>query len=206
MKNSWGAGGSGFPSEGSGTWGIVDENGNHTGLFWLSYYDQTASGPVSYVVEENDEGVNITDQHDYMPVGDALSFFSDEEMKMGNIFTASHCEELEDVSCFTSKPGMTVKYEIYLLDGYSKAPEEGLKVAEMETTYRYGGYHLESLKDFDVLFISGGDDEGYPERTAPVVEAEQKLGVNVIGYHHPGFHVWDVWRFSAREFMQRIFK
>ncbi|MBR5065040.1 MAG: hypothetical protein IKX09_02200 [Oscillospiraceae bacterium] len=61
-------------------------------------------------------------------------------------------------------------------------------------------------KDFDVLFISGGDDEGYPERTAPVVEAEQKLGVNVIGYHHPGFHVWDVWRFSAREFMQRIFK
>ncbi|MBR3415919.1 MAG: S-layer homology domain-containing protein [Clostridia bacterium] len=160
VKNSWGAGGSGFPSEGSGTWGIVDESGNHTGLFWLSYYDQTASGPVSYVVEENDEGVNITDQHDYMPVGDALSFFSDEEMKMGNIFTASHCEELEDVSCFTSKPGMTVKYEIYLLDGYSKAPEEGLKVAEMETTYRYGGYHLESLKDFDVLFDVAGDGSG----------------------------------------------
>ncbi len=61
-------------------------------------------------------------------------------------------------------------------------------------------------RDFDVLFISGGDNEGYPERTEPVVHAEQEKGVNVIGYHHPGYHVWDVWRFSAREFMQRIFK
>ena len=61
-------------------------------------------------------------------------------------------------------------------------------------------------RDFDVLFIAGGDDEGYPERTAPVIQEEQDKGVNVIGYHHPGFHVWDVWRFSAREFMQRLFK
>ena len=61
-------------------------------------------------------------------------------------------------------------------------------------------------RDFDVLFIAGGDDEGYPERTAPVIKEEQDKGVNVIGYHHPGFHVWDVWRFSAREFMQLIFK
>jgi len=61
-------------------------------------------------------------------------------------------------------------------------------------------------KDFDVMFFSGGDDEGYGKTTAPVVEEKQKLGLPVIGYHHPGFHVWDVWRFSAKEFMQLIFK
>jgi len=60
--------------------------------------------------------------------------------------------------------------------------------------------------DFDVLFFSGGDDEGYNERTAPVVEEKQQLGINVVGYHHPGYHVWDVWRFSVYEFLQRIFR
>jgi len=60
--------------------------------------------------------------------------------------------------------------------------------------------------DFDVLFFSGGDDEGYLKNTAPIVEAKQQLGINVVGYHHPGFHVWDVWRFSVYEFLQRIFR
>ena len=31
-----------------------------------------------------------------------------------------------------------------------------------------------------MLFIAGGDDEGYPERTAPVIKEEQDKGVNVI--------------------------
>ena len=89
------------------------------------------------------------------------------------------------------------------------APTGGFPIKNQFGYWDYTDYYNDPEqvnKDFDVLFISGGDDEGYPERTAPVVEAEQKLGVNVIGYHHPGFHVWDVWRFSAREFMQRIFK
>ena len=60
--------------------------------------------------------------------------------------------------------------------------------------------------EFDVMLFTGGDDEGYNERTAPVVAEKQALGLNVKGYHHPGFHVWDVWRFSAREFLGLIFK
>jgi len=60
--------------------------------------------------------------------------------------------------------------------------------------------------DFDLLFFAGGDDEGYLESTLPVVEEKQKLGLPVLGYHHPGFHVWDVWRFSAYEFLQLIFR
>ena len=56
------------------------------------------------------------------------------------------------------------------------------------------------------MFFGAGDDEGYAFSTAPTVEKEQALGVNVVGYHHPGFHVWDVWRFCAREFLLRIFR
>ncbi|MBQ6262376.1 MAG: S-layer homology domain-containing protein [Clostridia bacterium] len=192
VKNSWGAGGAGFPNEGSGNWGVLDEEGRHTGLFWLSYYDQTVSGPVSYVVEENDDGVNLIDQHDYMPIADAQTFFSDDEMKTANIFTADHCEELEEVSCFTSEPGMTVKYEIYLLDGYARGPEDGMKVAELEKTYRYGGYHLEPVADFDILFDVAGDGSGrilltkYQPYSIVVTEksAEGRYGVNFqYGYH-----------------------
>lgn len=61
-------------------------------------------------------------------------------------------------------------------------------------------------RDFDVLFFSGGDDEGYLAGTAPVVEEKKALGINITGYHHPGFHVWDVWRFSAHQYMQLLFK
>jgi enterochelin esterase-like enzyme len=61
-------------------------------------------------------------------------------------------------------------------------------------------------RDFDVLFFSGGDDEGYLRSTDPIVKAKQEIGVNVTGYHHPGFHVWDVWRFSAREYLQLLFQ
>lgn len=75
--------------------------------------------------------------------------------------------------------------------------------------YDYTDYFNDPEKfnsEFDVMLFTGGDDEGYNERTAPVVAEKQALGLKVKGYHHPGFHVWDVWRFSAREFLGLIFK
>lgn len=75
--------------------------------------------------------------------------------------------------------------------------------------YDYSDYFSDPAqvnRDFDVLFFGAGDDEGYAFSTAPMVEKEQALGVNVTSYHHPGFHVWDVWRFCAREFLLRIFR
>ena len=133
-------------------------------------------------------------------VGEICGRAAAEEMsKANNILAIDYLRAL--ISCSSGMAVQTMKREE---DGYS-AHCVREKIRNHEDTEGYVTSGCAELIS-DVLFISGGDDEGYPERTAPVVEAEQKLGVNVIGYHHPGFHVWDVWRFSAREFMQRIFK
>ena len=74
VKNSWGSAENEFPNKAAGSWGI-EENGKHTGYFWLSYYDKSlaVSNPVSFVVQEDDTTINNIDQHDYMPVVNAVS-------------------------------------------------------------------------------------------------------------------------------------
>ena len=155
VKNSLGSGAGDFPNKGEGTWGIPDENGVNTGYFWLSYYDRTLSGPVSYIVGEA-SGVDRIDQYDYMQTATNDSYLSDGEMKMANTFTAKNSQILEEVSCMTSYPDMTVTYEIYLLTGDAAQAEDGLKVAEKTVAYEYGGFHKEPLSGFDILFDTSG--------------------------------------------------
>lgn len=59
---------------------------------------------------------------------------------------------------------------------------------------------------YKVIFISGGDHEGYCEKTLPIVERVQKTGAHIVGYHHAGYHCWDVWRFSLHAFLPLLFK
>ena len=160
VKNSWGAGEAGFPDEGSGTWGIVDENGLHTGYFWLSYYDMTIGAPVSYVVEEAREGVNLVNQHDYMQLGDLPSYYSTGEAKMANVFWPDHSEVIEQVSCFTPCPDTTVTYDICLICEEYIHPAQGLKVATKTVRYPYGGYHREDVSSFDILIDTSGNGTG----------------------------------------------
>ena len=156
VKNSWGSGNVNFPDEGAGNWGVTDQNNVHTGYFWLSYYDQSIGTPVTYKVANEDKGIDIIDQHDYMQLADLPSYYSDEEIKMCNFFTANCSRYLEQVACFTAKPGTTVTYEIYLVNDLCHSPEEGVKVAEKTATYRYGGYHKENISDFDILIDTEG--------------------------------------------------
>ncbi len=79
-----------------------------------------------------------------------------------------------------------------------------LKRAEYDYTEYFNDAETVN-NDFDLIFVSGGDDEGYLERTEPVLEELKAKGVRITGYHRPGFHVWDVWRFSAYEFLQKLF-
>jgi enterochelin esterase-like enzyme len=60
--------------------------------------------------------------------------------------------------------------------------------------------------DFDLIFISGGDGEGFTQGTLPMIEKVRNNGVKIVDYHRPGFHVWDVWRYSAYEMLKRLFK
>ncbi len=156
VKNSWGSGANSFPDKGGASWG-VEENGVHTGYFWLSYYDKSMSSPVSYVVEQSNEEVNGIDQHDYMPTALPTAAKFDDEVKMANKFVVAHDEVLKQVSCFTVYPNTEVTYDVYLLDESSDKPTDGIKVAEKNIKYEYSGFHKEDLKDFDIYFDVSGN-------------------------------------------------
>ena len=156
VKNSWGSGSNTFPDKGGASWGI-EENGVHTGYFWLSYYDKSMASPVSYVVEEKSSDINKIQQYDYMPVAASTSSVFDSETKMANRFMAQHDEVLKQVSCFTDSPNTEVTYEVYLLDDFSDKPTEGIKVASKRIKYEYSGFHKEDLKDFDIYFDVSGN-------------------------------------------------
>nr|MCR5478895.1 cell wall-binding repeat-containing protein [Ruminococcus sp.] len=156
VKNSWGSGDNEFPDKGGASWG-VEENGVHTGYFWLSYYDKSMSSPVSYVVEQSNEEVNGIDQHDYMPTALPTAAKFDDEVKMANKFVVAHDEVLKQVSCFTVYPNTEVTYDVYLLDESSDKPTDGIKVAEKNIKYAYSGFHKENLKDFDIYFDVSGN-------------------------------------------------
>lgn len=158
VKNSWGSAENEFPNKAGGSWGI-EENGKHTGYFWLSYYDKSlaVTNPVSYVVEEDDKSVNHIDQHDYMPVASTVSGRFDKKTVMANRFMAEHDEMLKQVMCYTSEPNTEVTYDIYLLDGFADKPTDGIKVATKKIKYAYKGFHKEKVSDFNSLFDVCGD-------------------------------------------------
>ena len=150
VKNSWGSEESVFPDKGPG-WGIENAKGEHTGYFWLSYYDQSITMPEALDFDKNnvdgslDENY-IIDSHDFMPVSDVEGATLDEEIKMSNVFKASCSEQLEQVSCETTYPGTKVINEIYLLTDGFKNPTDGKLVATIENTFEYGGYHKIDLE------------------------------------------------------------
>jgi enterochelin esterase-like enzyme len=75
--------------------------------------------------------------------------------------------------------------------------------------YDYSDYFMDAAQvnsDFDLIFVSGGDQEGFSDTTLPILDKIRAAGVQVVDYHCPGYHVWDVWRYSAFEFLQRLFK
>ena len=149
IKNSWGSEEEKFPNKGPG-WGLVNENGEHTGYFWLSYYDKTLSTPEALVFDRNNESENEgywVDAHDYMPVTDIEGAAVADETKMSNVFKARACQTLEGVSCETSYPGTKVVSEIYLLPNGFKDPTDGILVSTVEGEYEYGGFHKMALKE-----------------------------------------------------------
>ena len=150
VKNSWGSEEEVFPNRGPG-WGLENEKGEHTGYFWISYYDQSISMPEALEFDKNNvdsslDDTYIIDSHDFMPVSDIEGASLDQELKMANVFKATCTEQLEQVSCETTYPGTKVINEIYLLaDGFQN-PTDGKCVATIESTHEFGGYHKVNLE------------------------------------------------------------
>lgn len=83
----------------------------------------------------------------------------------------------------------------------------GFPIKRSEYDYTDYFMHAEQVnKDFDLIFVSGGEQEGFVDVTLPILDELRARGVNITDYHRPGYHVWDVWRFSAYEMLQKLFK
>lgn len=61
-------------------------------------------------------------------------------------------------------------------------------------------------KDFDVFFLSCGEQDPRIQHTRNIVKKMQDAGVEVAFSSYPGDHEWQVWRKSLYEFAQKLFK
>ncbi len=150
VKNSWGADTEEFPNANS--WGI-EENGLHTGYFWLSYYDKSASYFESYDFDTStaaDGSEYYIDQYDFLPETDAVSLSFETPVSSANIFTASADISVNTLACATYAPNTKVRYELYLLDDEAASPtdpEHATLAATLEDTYEFAGYHRTKFAD-----------------------------------------------------------
>jgi len=58
----------------------------------------------------------------------------------------------------------------------------------------------------DVTFVTCGTSDPRHKFTEPQVNEFREKGYNIEYACYPGYHEWDVWRYSARDFMKRLFK
>lgn len=57
----------------------------------------------------------------------------------------------------------------------------------------------------DVTFVACGEKGFRSEYTAPQIAESAEKGDHIIYGEYPGDHEWNVWRKSAKDFLQLIF-
>ncbi|MBR3004688.1 MAG: S-layer homology domain-containing protein [Lachnospiraceae bacterium] len=149
VKNSWGSGEEEFPNTGDGQWGIPNDEGVNTGYFWISYYDMSLCEPETYefMIQDEEDKTDLIDAYDFMPPAKYDSIERDEVIKCANVFHVASARELRDIGFMTTHPETTVKYTVYIMDDFNSIAEKGLKVAEGECVFEFGGFHRVSLEN-----------------------------------------------------------
>ena len=164
VKNSWGSqtdiipGGlvaaDGTTKDANGSdWGIVDENGLHTGYFYLSYYDDGIGVPECFdfdLRENHDQETAL--QFDYMPASaDEWVHKSDTPMWCANVFNLERDMRIDEVATRFSMDddvpltGFTVAFDIYRLNDGASAPDDGELLASCTREFKNFGYHRVAL-------------------------------------------------------------
>ncbi len=166
VKNSFGSQTEEFPN-GQGLtpdWGLVDEDGKHTGYFYVSYYDKSISNFETYEfdVTQSNTGAStgrIIDQYDYLPVnGTTYATFSG-KVSGANIFTAKADMAVRSLYCETTLPNTTVTFDVYLLDKDAADPtdaDHSRKVFSASDVFDYGGYHRLAIDEEDWICMREG--------------------------------------------------
>ncbi len=183
VKNSWGSETEYSMSEsgerlGYKDWGIVNDKGEHTGYFYLSYYDKSIDSPETMEFGtdfmDSPDGLRVY-SHDYMPCTVDWTDSQPNMTKTANVFKNKEgaSQELRSVGTRTAEPGDEVTFNVFLLSDDAKNPEDGELVATKSATYDYKGYHREildtpvTIKDgqrFSIVVMEKGKDESGADR------------------------------------------
>lgn len=176
-KNSWGSetdlipGGLACPDgttkdANANEWGIVDENGQHTGYFYLSYYDYTIGVPESFDFDlrENHDQENAL-QLDYLPASaaewrntgttpmwEANVFTLDKDMRIEALATRIRMSDMAPLS------GFSVTFDLYKLSEGATTPDDGEHLATCTREFENEGYHRVALDA--PVYLKAGDRLG----------------------------------------------
>lgn len=137
VRNSYGAQGAGFPNEGG--FGVPDENGKHSGYFYLSYYDASISYPSSFDFDASGHVSAYIDQYDFMPTPVPHTEDYASETRFANVFCASADELIHALSVETEEQNTHAALSLARLG--EGGPDEGEIVATAEADFAYAGYH-----------------------------------------------------------------
>ena len=154
VKNSWGSELNWQTMEdgsviGKNAWGIPDADGNHTGYFYLSYYDQSlAKAPETFRFTNDLEGDSFyTSQYDMMPAYSGFnSAYSEAILATANVFTAQADQWLTSVSTRTCEENADVTFRVCLLDDDYENPMDGKCVSVFQVDFARKGYHRVDLE------------------------------------------------------------
>lgn len=155
--------------DGNGAWLAVNSYGaEHGGFFWISYYDKSLTGAVSYKMEPADKAERIY-QYDGTGYGGAVSLASadgdkDFYVDTANVYTAAGNDTLSQVGFYTIAASQKYKVTVYAApssggDGINKIsdnPSEGEVLSEAEGTEKFPGYHVVDLSKS--VKLRKGDD------------------------------------------------
>ena len=146
-----------------GDWGIVDENGLHTGYFYLSYYDAGINSPESFDFDlrENHDQENAL-QLDYMPAAASEWIHKDKNpVWCANVFTLDKDMRIDEVATRFATgfevplTGFTITFDIYRLRDGATAPEDGELLASCTREVSSSGYHRVALDN--PVYSKAGD-------------------------------------------------
>ena len=139
-KNSWGAKDEEFPNKAD--WGI-----DGTGYFYISYYDMSLELPSAFDFDTTADSsqYDVVGQYDFLMTADNTYHEDENKVVTANVFEAEEDMSLEAVGTMCSFPGVSITYEVYILDDDFTGPTDGTAAASFERDYTYAGYYREKL-------------------------------------------------------------
>ena len=206
VKNSWGSETDAAADDlgnvvNSAPWGIVDEDGKHTGYFWISYQDGSLEKAETFDFSIGEgwwERPFEVMQYDYLPALDRFSYPeqpSEDLVSSANVFEIPEDLRVRSVSTDVPDAGMRVTFALYRLEDAATEPTDGELVFRTTKDFDLAGYHRRDvdedieLKKGERLAVvstaSNVDDEGKRVYGTSVATGANKQGAEDMGELFP---------------------